>query len=348
MAIFRDGKFPPIDELLSERAVLDLLYLLTVDTGFLTLGQAHEFLRPSAPPGIATVEFHKLVRSLLDQLKRAGYLESDAVSRLPPVTIGDEPVLSATIVWYRESPPPTDEDFERFADLARRRVPPLGLHNPARLYFATANALEHLRSLNHDRAWEVDPGRWGVHAERARKVCELHKLIERRLNVSQYEIAGTQLTASYNVNQLRISERFRLKLHGAENFFNKFPEPPSDAGEPMGAKNADRPAMLGKRFRLTLASGMAAGLIVALVGHELLVHTWNSRNANGWGWLLAAIGGLAVGGALTLFSYGVSTDRTDSGPNKPHGQADVTTQGELSRTQDRRRRRIRRRRDPRV
>ena len=126
------------------------------------------------------------------------------------------------------------------------------------------------------------------------------------------------------------------------------PEPPSDAGEPMGAKNADRPAMLGKRFRLTLASGMAAGLIVALVGHELLVHTWNSRNANGWGWLLAAIGGLAVGGALTLLSYGVSTDRTDSGPNKPHGQADVTTQGELSRTQDRRRRRIRRRRDPRV
>jgi hypothetical protein len=116
------------------------------------------------------------------------------------------------------------------------------------------------------------------------------------------------------------------------------PEPPSDAGEPMGAKNADRPAMLGSRFRLTLAGGMVAGLIVALLGHQLLAHTWNS---NGWSWLLAVIGGIAVGGALTLFIYGVSTDRTDTDPNKPHGQADVTTQGEWSRTKERRRRRIR-------
>lgn len=126
------------------------------------------------------------------------------------------------------------------------------------------------------------------------------------------------------------------------------PEPPSDAGEPMGAKDAARPAMLGKRFRLTVASGMVAGLIVALLGHVLLAHTWNGSNASGWSWLLAVIGGLAVGAALTLFSYGVSTDRTDTGPNKPHGQADVTTQGEWSRTQERRRRRIRRRRWPRA
>jgi hypothetical protein len=125
------------------------------------------------------------------------------------------------------------------------------------------------------------------------------------------------------------------------------PEPPSDAGEPMGAKNADRPAMLGKRFRLTLAGGMVAGLIVALLGHLLIAHTWNGRNASGASWLLAIIGGLAVGGALTLFSYGVSTDRTDTDPKKPHGQADVTTQGEWSRTQERSRRRIRRR-GPRV
>jgi len=121
------------------------------------------------------------------------------------------------------------------------------------------------------------------------------------------------------------------------------PEPPSDAGEPMGAKNAERPAMLGKRFRLTLAAGMLAGLIVALLGHVVIAQTWSGRNASGAGWLLAIIGGLAVGGALTLFSYGVSTDRTDTDPNKPRGQADVTTQGEWSRTKERSRRRIRRR-----
>jgi hypothetical protein len=112
----------------------------------------------------------------------------------------------------------------------------------------------------------------------------------------------------------------------------------------MGAKDAGRPAMLGKRFRFTVLSGMTAGLIVALVANELLAHTWESRGANGWSRLLAAIGGLAVGGALTLFSYGVSTERTDTEPDKPHGRADVTTQGEWSRTKERRRRRIRRRR----
>jgi hypothetical protein len=119
------------------------------------------------------------------------------------------------------------------------------------------------------------------------------------------------------------------------------PPPPSDAGEPMGAKNAARPAMLGTRFRLTVAAGMVAGLIFALLGHVVLAHTWNGRNSSGWSWVLAVIGGLAVGGALALFSYGVSTDRTDTGP-KPRGQADVTTQGEWSRTRERHRRRIRR------
>jgi hypothetical protein len=122
------------------------------------------------------------------------------------------------------------------------------------------------------------------------------------------------------------------------------PEPPSDAGEPMGAKDSDRPAMLGRRFRVTVVGGMIVGLIVALAANELLARTWESRDANGWSWLLAAIGGMAVGGALTLFTYGVSTDRTDTEPAEPHGRADVTTEGEWSRTKERRLRRIRRRR----
>jgi hypothetical protein len=114
----------------------------------------------------------------------------------------------------------------------------------------------------------------------------------------------------------------------------------------MGAKNSDRPAMLGRRFRITLASGMLAGLLLALAGHEALSYSWLGRDARGWSWLITAIGGLAVGGALALFLYGVTTDRTDTGP-KPRGQADVTTQGEWSRTKERRRRRVRRQRDSR-
>jgi hypothetical protein len=109
---------------------------------------------------------------------------------------------------------------------------------------------------------------------------------------------------------------------------------PPDAGEPQGAFDPDRPAMLGRRFRTTLVIGMLVGLVLALGAHALLISTWYSANA--WSWFLVALGGLAVGGALTLFLYGAATDRTDTGP-KEHGRADVQERGEWRRTLDRRR-----------
>lgn len=114
------------------------------------------------------------------------------------------------------------------------------------------------------------------------------------------------------------------------------PEPPPDAGEPMGARD-DRPAMLGRRFRQTEATGMAIGLVLALVAHWIFAEQFFSRDSNGWSWLLAAIGGIAVGGAMTLFIYGVSTDRNDTG-SKARGRADVSTEGEERRSRRRRRR----------
>lgn len=109
--------------------------------------------------------------------------------------------------------------------------------------------------------------------------------------------------------------------------------PPPDAGEPQGLRD-DRPAMLGKRFRLSIASGMIVGLVLAVCAHALL--TWLWYDANNWSWFLVALGGLAVGGALTFSIYGAATDLTDTGP-KPRGQADVQTRGEWRRTLDRRR-----------
>ena len=98
--------------------------------------------------------------------------------------------------------------------------------------------------------------------------------------------------------------------------------------------------MLGKRFRMTLFLGMAAGLVLALVGHALLVDVW-FKGANGWSWVLAGIGGVAIGGSCALFVYGTATDTHD-----PHvqsgGRADVTEEGEVQRTLDRRARRGRR------
>jgi hypothetical protein len=104
----------------------------------------------------------------------------------------------------------------------------------------------------------------------------------------------------------------------------------------MGA-NDDRPAMLGRRFRRTELTGMAIGLVLALLAHWILADQFFSRESNGWSWLLAGIGGVAVGGALTLFLYGVSTDRTDTGP-KRRGRADVSTEGEDHRSRRRRQR----------
>jgi hypothetical protein len=112
------------------------------------------------------------------------------------------------------------------------------------------------------------------------------------------------------------------------------PAPP-DAGEPQGADD-DRPAMLGKRFRLTLVAGMLIGLALALVAHALLTSFW--YDANGWSWAITAIGGTAVGGALSLFMYGAATDRSDTGP-KPHGRAAVSEEGEEHAEQERQRRR---------
>lgn len=106
--------------------------------------------------------------------------------------------------------------------------------------------------------------------------------------------------------------------------------PPPDAGEPQGSRDAQRPAMLGRRFGQTIAAGMLIGLVVAICAHALLVATWYGH-VSAWSWFLVAFGGLAVGGAIALFVYGTATDRTDTG-EEPHGRADVSEQGEWRRT----------------
>jgi hypothetical protein len=109
-------------------------------------------------------------------------------------------------------------------------------------------------------------------------------------------------------------------------------DPPPDAGEPQGNRDPDRPAMLGRRFRLAEVIGMTVGLVVALVLHALLID-----RANGWSWAVFAVLGVGVGGACTLFLYGTATDRSDAGGEQPHGRADVGTSGEWRRTLNRRR-----------
>ena len=115
-------------------------------------------------------------------------------------------------------------------------------------------------------------------------------------------------------------------------------DPPPDAGEPQGAQDSDRPAMLGKSFAKTLLAGSLTGVVMAIAAHFLITNTiYDSERANNWSWVLAVIGGFAVGGALSLFIYGAATDRSDTNEHPPHGRADVTEQGEWRRTVARRR-----------
>jgi hypothetical protein len=110
-----------------------------------------------------------------------------------------------------------------------------------------------------------------------------------------------------------------------------------DAGEPQGADD-NRPTMLGRRFRQTILTGSAVGLALAIGIHFLITQTVeDSTKFNGWSWAFAAIGGITVGGAMSLFIYGAATDRDDVGEHGPAGQADVSTQGEWRRTVNRRR-----------
>jgi hypothetical protein len=93
--------------------------------------------------------------------------------------------------------------------------------------------------------------------------------------------------------------------------------------------------MLGKRFRETVVAGMLIGLVLALAGHALLINVWYG-DVSSWSWFVVALGGLAVGGAISLFLYGTATDRSDTGPHV-RGRADVGERGEWRRTLDRRR-----------
>jgi hypothetical protein len=97
--------------------------------------------------------------------------------------------------------------------------------------------------------------------------------------------------------------------------------------------------MLGRTFAATVLGGSLLGLVLALLAHLIITNTvYDSHKANGWSWVLAAIGGMAVGGACALFIYGTSTDRDDiADASDRAGRADVSERGEVRRMLDRRR-----------
>ena len=75
---------------------------------------------------------------------------------------------------------------------------------------------------------------------------------------------------------------------------------------------------------------MLIGLAFALVGARRARRAWYDGVTPGVG-SSSVLGGLAVGGAISLFLYGTATDRTDTGPH-PRGRAAVSERGEWRRS----------------
>jgi hypothetical protein len=117
------------------------------------------------------------------------------------------------------------------------------------------------------------------------------------------------------------------------------PERLPDAGEPQSATldHSERPAMLERSFAKTILVGSVVGIVLALATHYLITQTVeDSTKFNSWSWAFAAVGGLTVGGACSLFIYGAATDRSDADQPIRRGQADVSERGEWRRTRERR------------
>ncbi len=75
---------------------------------------------------------------------------------------------------------------------------------------------------------------------------------------------------------------------------------------------SDRPPMLGKSFAKSILAGSLSGVVMAIAAHFLITNTiYDSESANNWSWVLAVVGGFAVGGALSLFIYGAATDTSE-------------------------------------
>jgi hypothetical protein len=262
MSVFVDGTRVSLDEILSDKTIQRFLHTLLMEVLFLTGGQVGASLRAAKPAGLSVHRFDRRVRYLLDQLVEAEHVGSAAVDRLPPATIGTEPIFT----WHLGSPLPTDAEALGYAAASARRVPPLDSHTRTKLYFAREKLCPFLRSLGYRlpigtlvpasetegpvaeqspalepreaagiagqieaRAREtgtlpttvmvpVGPGgqsipyRYVPHPGREakfRKVLEWHLAVENRAAPSPHELAGTHLTALANLNQFRLSAKYR-------------------------------------------------------------------------------------------------------------------------------------------
>lgn len=205
-SVFREGSCPTVEETLADNTFRRLLFSLLTEHMFLSAGQARRYLLLSAPTGTSCrLVTNDNVRSILDQLVDAEYLGCRS-ALVPPFTIADQPIIFREGGYHncqRLSP----AEAKNCAELARRRVPPLDRHETKKLYFARGTLGPYFRALGYSvDYWNESDWRRGKD-ELFGKVFGEHHEVEERHGVTPYEIACTDLTAQYNLNQVRFLNR---------------------------------------------------------------------------------------------------------------------------------------------
>lgn len=177
------------------------------------------------------------VRPLLDSLVTADYLGVHDISFVARPTISSEP-LFADDGFYFDPPQCTEDDFARLAAVTQSRVRDLAEHGKKRIYYATVEAAELIRShglfapfpesrlpesqeqrielvnrlvASHPRAVKEPPGGAGGSKRPLTEPPE-----KRETPPSPHELSRSDLTAVINLGQLLFLDAFKEKVQSRE------------------------------------------------------------------------------------------------------------------------------------
>lgn len=168
MNIYEDGNKVSLEEILADPTIRRLLNTLLVEVLFFTGGQVAASLRGAKPAGVSVHRFDRRIRYLIDHLVEAEYIGPAAVDRLPPPTIGTEPIFTSA----GGCPLPTEAEACAYADASARRIPPLASHTRTKLYFARGKLCPLVRGMGY----RLPPGTLLLGVEGERDLSEVPDL----------------------------------------------------------------------------------------------------------------------------------------------------------------------------
>jgi hypothetical protein len=140
---------------------------------------------------------------------------------LAAFTFGDEPVYPFSKSGDGLVRTPVAElpvaDISHYVSLAKRRLPSIKTHRETRLYFTTPKAANLVCGRGrYAGPWFQSASGKLDYGNRAEVLIEAHRVVENIPESSPQDIACTQLTALYNLNQFMLGGCFQPKIAAGE------------------------------------------------------------------------------------------------------------------------------------